>query len=401
MKQTGSNLKKVRQNNQTLLLQHIALGTAQTRAELARVTGLSKMTVTNLVADLVERGFLEEVPCAALPLPGRPPVILQPGEKAPRLCGVLIRRGVCQAVLTTLSGTVLTEESIPFSPQEMDAEKLVQILEELVRRIRLAAPDTVPAIGVASPGPVDTVRGIIRNPPDFGGISDLELVQVLKQDTGLPVWLIHDANAGALAETLYGAGRTMRSFVYLHIMNGIGAGLVLNGTLFSGDCGQSCEIGHTSIRYDGPKCSCGNRGCLDLYANLAQMRRTVREKAAEHPVSPLSALPEPEWVDFLTAAKQGDGLANAALEEFCTYLSHALVNLLNSLDIANVIVGYPAPDGCTILETLLQERLNRDVIYAEYRSPKLLHSGFGNSAPLIGAAACVAERIFSGELKIG
>lgn len=253
---------------------------------------------------------------------------------------------------------------------------------------------------MASIGPVNSTTGELLNPPDFYGIGNLNIVQAMQDFTGLPTFLINDANAGALAEKLYGSCRQTSNFVYLHIMNGIGAGFVLEDKLYNGNHGQSGELGHTSICFSGPRCSCGNVGCLDLYANHAAMLRRMHAKQFGYSDSPLLRLPAPEWEDFVDLANQKDPLAMAVLDEFCGYLSFALINVLNLLDVSAVVVGYNARTDGAFIEQALSARISSSALYSAYQELPVLHSHFGGDAPLIGAVAAVADRIFSSRLSI-
>lgn len=393
----GNNLKLVKRQNLCLLLRHVARGTALTRADLARATGLSKMTVSNLVAELIRDGFLEDSSCFSVSAPGRPPMELRLAANAPLLCGMLIKRGLCQVVLADLCGVVVEKETYLCDEKNFTAELLLATLLRGFAAVTARTKCRVAAVGIASIGPVDTVTGTILDPADFSGIRDLAIVKEIEKATSLPTFLMNDANAGALAEALYGWGKELNSFVYLHIMNGIGAGLTLEGTVHNGDYGQAGELGHTSINFDGPLCACGNRGCLDLYANLATMRRVTKELSVRFSRSPLGLMEAPVWEDYMEGARKGDPLALAVVDDFCAYLHHALVNLLNTLDVSTVIIGYPGPKDCRVVEELLQRRLAR---FAPYRKIRLLHSSFWGDAPLVGAAAVAADKIFRGELDM-
>ena len=188
------------------------------------------------------------------------------------------------------------------------------------------------------------------NPPYFYGIENFPITSIIHKITGLPTFLVNDANAGALAEKLYGIGKDIPNFTYLHIMNGIGSGLVLKDSLYEGDTGQSGEIGHTSINFAGPQCACGNKGCLDLYANVDNMRQKVFELSPFYPASPLASVSHPTWYDIVDCANRKDALAIIVIEEFCSYVSYALINTLNLLNIATLIVGYDSSLNGFIIE---------------------------------------------------
>lgn len=399
-KQEGSNSREMRQHNQMLLLKLIATGAAASRVELARAAGLSKMTVGSLVSELIAREIIVETGPEEAALTGRPPILLSLSGHSPVICGMLIKRGLCQVILGDLSGAVLSRRTCRYESEGMSEAHLVSSLLAAYEELHSRCPRRIAAIGISSLGPLNSVTGEILNPPDFYGISNLKIVEAIREKTGLPAYLINDANAGALAEKLYGRGKAYDSFLYLHIMNGIGAGLVLNHKLYEGGSGQSGEIGHTSISFCGPKCSCGNTGCLDLYANLEAMKRRASELSPLYPASPLTNRRGTEWTDFVDCGNRKDPLALAVLGEFCGYVGYALANALNLLDISRVIVGYDSHTLGGCVEELLSCRVSSSVLCSKYRPLSILHSHFSGDAPLVGSLAVVADRIFRCELEL-
>ena len=251
------------------------------------------------------------------------------------------------------------------------------------------------AVSIASLGPVDSSNGIILNPPYFYNIENLKIQAILEEKIGLPVFLVNDANAGALAEKLYGIGKHIANFAYLHIMNGIGAGFVFKNDLYNGDTGQSGEIGHTSINFAGPLCDCGNRGCLELYANLDNMRQKIGELKRFYPKSEISKRVEPSWKEIVDFANEKDVLAFEALEEFCSYISYALINTLKLLNISSLIIGYDSSNKGYIVEEIVHAKLSESLKAVNFGKIEVHHSLFNGDAPLIGAIAFVADKIFS------
>ena len=397
----GSTIKDIRQHNRFLVLKHIAIRPMISRMDLSEITGLSKMAVGNMVTDLMEMGLVEEIKGAQeSSVYGRPPGVLRISSSSPLICGMLITRGSFRVVLADLSGSIVDQEKILYEKiqQKSDISKLLlnayHLLLERQRR-------HVIAVGISSIGPVDTNCGIILNPPFFYGISNVPIVEEIQVATGLPTFLINDANSGALAEKLYGLGQTEHNFSYLHIMNGIGIGCVLDGKMYGGDSGQSGELGHTTINCMGPKCECGNIGCLELYANVENMRAriAVMQKALriDFPLQPGQKV---DWITILNQANLGNQLAVLALEEFCTYVSYAMTNVIRLLDLSLVIVGYDSDVPGSIIEQLLQSKLQQRVPSSDYRQISVKRSTFDGDTPLIGAIACCAEKIFDLSLQI-
>lgn len=397
----GSKITDIKQHNRLLVLRHIATRPMISRADLAEATGLSKMAVGNMVDDLMELNLVGETKISADgSFYGRPPGALYISEHSPLICGMLIKRSVFQVVLADLSGSLVGRKEICYGrlvQKEDIADKLVKAYTELMKKQKRS----VIAVGISSIGPVDSGRGIILNPPFFQGISNVEIVRDIQERTELPAFLINDANAGALAEKLYGDAQDEKNFAYLHIMNGIGLGCVLDNKLYRGNSGQSGEIGHTSINFMGPRCECGNVGCLELYANVENLCKRVRELEVilDRPVIPENG-GELGWKAVVDGANAGNQTAVMALEEFCGYIAYAMTNILNLLDFSHIIVGYDSSVSGDVVERLLKSKLESRALSAAYRGIEVQRSVFGGDAPLIGAIACIAERIFNMSLPV-
>lgn len=392
---SGFNLNDVKVKNRALILRLVATKYPVSRVELARKTGLTKTTSSKIVADLIYEGFIceRQAPMPKFSGAGRKPIVLDIADNAPSVCGMLVKRGFCIVIQSDLKGNIMAESRFDYS--SISAEKLVSNLIQHYRKLQAASCSKMIAVGIASLGPVDIVAQTIANPPNFYGIENLPLSQLIHEQTGLPCYLMNDAKAGALAEKIYGNGRDMENFLYLHIEGGIGSGYVLHNQVFHGDLGQSGELGHTSIDFWGKKCTCGNVGCLELYSNIDMMNRKMRSFSKEN---------EPHcdylWEDILNMADNGSTVAIAALDEFCQYLSYGLVNAVTLMDIHHVIVGYECRTDSHTLERLLSQKLNDRLAAAGRGKIHVKRSFFGSSAPLMGSAAAVIDKLFNGELMV-
>lgn len=390
-----SNTGNLKNNIDHLLIRLIATSRSPvSRTDLARMTGLSKMTISKHITDLIQQGLIAEQdsrPDFSHDL-GRNPIPLVLSDTSPCLCGTLIKRSYMQTILTDISGKIIDMTKYYFH-QNVTAESITGLLLSQYDELSSRTRRRILGCGISSIGPINNRTGCILNPANFYGIKNLPVASILSDHTGLPVYLIHDANAGALVEKLYGKGISYDNFMYLHIEDGIGLGFVLNGALFHGLSGQSGEIGHTSINFSGPRCSCGNIGCLELYASTEQMCEKIYELLPLFPQSAFRSLKHPSWTDILNLASKGDSIAITALDEFCGYLAHALANSLKLLDFSTIIVGYDSSASSDIIERLLQIKL-KEYFPAAENEIKILHSRFNNDAPLIGAAAVVANEVF-------
>ncbi len=402
-KQYVPNTKNLKQKNLFLILKLVATTGRLSRADLSRTTGLSKMTITNLVAELIEQGLVDETEADSLEqesaaTSGRPPIMLTISKKSPCICGMLVKRGLCQIIISDLSGEIY-DQVINYFNLDISEDSLTHLLLENFRVLKERTPRPIIAIGISSVGPLNTVTGTILNPALLVNIKNLPIVSIIQRATGLPTYLINDASAGALAEKLYGIGKDVDNFAYLHIMNGIGSGFVLENKLYDGNLGLSGEIGHSSINFSGPKCSCGNIGCLELYANISNMCGKISELAPLYKASPLGNIVSPDWPTIVDAANKGDALAITVLNEFCGYVSFALLNLLKILDLSIIIVGYDSNGSGQIVEEILESRINNTGTF-QFNQVKVIRSGFFGAAPLVGSIAFIANKIFTQRLPI-
>ena len=362
------------------------------RNDLARLTGLSKMTISRHVAALVERGILTETTeRISEQSMGRIPASLSLSASFPCICGILIKRSYVQTVLTDLSGKII-DMAKHYNEPDMNAEKLKRLLRKQYDEVTKGAKRHILGCGIAAIGPLDSNTGRILKPADFYGISDFPVVEIMREHTGLPVYLLHDASAGALAEKIYGNGMNYDNYIYLHIAEGIGLGFIQNGQLFCEMYGRSGEIGHTSINFNGPKCSCGNNGCLEVYASVQRMREKIQELLPYSSDSQFRRIKNPSWENIVELADSGDMIATIALDEFCTYLAYAIGNVLNLINFSIIVIGYDSKKSSDVVTRMLQAKMKNFHSAAE-RGVKVISAYFDNS-PLMGAAAVVANEVF-------
>lgn len=410
----GFNSKLIKQKNRLLALKLIATQREISRAEVAVRLNLSKAASGKIVADLIQEGLIcqeeRQDPENGGGM-GRKPILLKLSEESPCIFGVLIKRGVLYTTLADFSGSVFDQEEYTYEA-DITEDKLIRILIEKYEMIRSRNARRIIAIGISSVGPIDAERGYILNPPNFYGMKNIPVCNELEKYAQIPCYIINDSNSGALAEKLYGQAKEKRDFIYLHVMNGIGSGCVLGNRIYTGVMGQCGEIGHTSINAWGPRCACGNTGCLELYANLKNMNaRMYSMRSMCRGLGQKNSLPvceqeafsgtekEYEFGSILESAEAGDIGAIAAVEEFGEYLSVALTNMINILNVNTVILGYDDHKNTRILETILEKKINERALIAPNRKVEVKKSVFQGNAPLYGAIALITNKIFEGEVS--
>jgi len=216
---------------------------------------------------------------------------------------------------------------------------LLEDARSLLREVGVAPAELV-AVGVSVPGPLDRERGVILAPPNLPGWHDVPLRDVLEAGLGVPVRLENDANAAALAEWRFGAGRGFDDLVYLTMSTGVGAGLVLGGRLYAGASGNAGELGHLSVEWEGEPCVCGQRGCLEAYVGGAAWTRRLRTctpGGSRVAVLAGAAGASPEHV--VVAAGEGDPFACEEIERFNRYLVRGLAAAVFAFAPQAIVLG--------------------------------------------------------------
>ncbi|MGH9416280.1 MAG: ROK family protein [Terriglobales bacterium] len=268
----------------------------------------------------------------------------RPPRAEPLLLGVDIGGTKVAAGVVTTQGKILSRVRVPMQAQAGAAAALAAV-ETAIAAARDGAGRAVEAIGLSSPGPLDPRRGIVLNPPNLPCWRNYPLARTIARRQQLPTRLDNDANAAALAEARWGAGRSYRSVFYATLGTGIGAGWVLNGAIHHGRTGAAVEGGHVSIDWRGVRCGCGKRGCIEAMASgpaLAKRARAAvrRDPRAGRRMAQLAAGDGKLAAEHVAAAwRMGDKLATALLQQTATLLAIWLGSIVDLLEPEVIIFG--------------------------------------------------------------
>ena len=384
----GLNNNHLKTTNRGTVLRLIAGGRVS-RTDIAQNMELSKMAISKIVGELLDEGYLTEKTIESDGAVGRNPLMLDISESAPQAVGIYISRNEVSALLCDLKLNTFFERRIPLKDEtpEKLREKIFELCDAVVDHHEKNHPNNdLLGIGVSSIGPIDPSGGIILNPTNFYGICNFPVMRELEERYSLPVFCDNDMNASALAENIYGIGKEYGCFIYIGITNGIGSGAILNGRLFSNESLSIGEIGHTCINFDGPLCSCGNRGCLELYSDMTVILKRLSEASGQAAVTP-------EMIAGLSSRPECD----AVLRDVAAKLSVALINTVNMLDPQCIVIGH---EGAHLPEkylAALDETINRGILASQYKTVRILRSTFFDRAPLLGSACLIFEKLFSGD----
>ena len=397
MDRQGLGVNDVKKENRCLVLRAIVDTPMISRGELARRTGLSKMSMSNIIGELMGSGIVRELEagrCAQGAL-GRRPGYLDLTDTSPCVIGVSISRHDVQVTAGDLRTRILRREKRPY-PASMDQNALIRLTLEAIRQVRRDLDRPVLGVGIAAIGPVSTQRGTILSPANFFGLRDIPIVGAVERDTGLPVFLASDSMACAQGEKLFGEGRAHSNFLFLLIWEGIGCGIIVEDKPYAGARGLGGELGHTCIRFDGPSCACGSKGCLELYANAQRMAHRVGQTLSQHPLPSGCAL---DWAGIWRAALAGHAGALDACREYCDYLACALVNMVNVFDPELIYLCQQEDESYGgLIRDMLEERIQRSSLAPDCRAVPVRFATFGPQAAVVGSLAMVVGQVFNGAL---
>jgi len=298
-----------------------------TQAELSRRTSLAPSTVSGIVSILTDRGILR----AGDEPGGRKGRLIHLDLEDRYVMGVEVGNGHLSLALATLSARVVEFVRRPL-PLGADAASTISVVESLLEEMLTsvgASHDDLVGGGVAVPAPLD-LHGILSSSPlIFPAWAGIDIAAVFTERFGVPFAVDNDANLGALADFLWGAGQGSHSMVFVGMNYGFGAGIVLEGTLFHGATGVSGEIGHTTVDENGDFCQCGNRGCLNTVASI---NRALELLAPIHPEIDSTE-------KLLDAAAEGLPPAIRVLTDMGRASGVAIANVVNLLNPEVIVVG--------------------------------------------------------------
>jgi predicted NBD/HSP70 family sugar kinase len=396
----GSNLVHVADFNDAVVLDAIRRsGTGSSRAELTASTGLAPQTVSDICQRLLEHGLIAETGTTSNGV-GRPRRTLEIVPTSRYALGLHIDPAAISYVLLDLGGRLVAhvshETHVTIEPDRIIAE-MARSLEGLVQQSGVES-DRVVGLGIASPGPLDAVGGMVVDPPHLPGWHRVRLRDRLHDATGLPVIIDKDVMAAAVGERWSGAAVGASDFALLYLGTGVGVGLVTDDIVVRGSSGNAGDIGHLIVDPDGPPCPCGKRGCLGVCVSPLNL---VREAEAAGVLQ--SRAEEDNWIGSVRRFKQvcqaaddGDERALAILHRTASRLARAIVNIADLIDTELVVVGGPAwePAAHHYLPALAPE-VSAQFVMGEIHDVRIVGTSLGADVGAIGAASLVLDRMFA------
>ncbi|HHU92333.1 MAG TPA: ROK family glucokinase [Halanaerobiaceae bacterium] len=299
-------------------------------------------------------------------------------------------------ILTALSneqGDILNQVYIPTEAekgQDYVIDNIIKSIDSLLEEENIGRED-IKRIGIGSPGPLNIREGLIYEAPNLNW-KNVPIGRILEERTGIKVNLENDANAAALGEKYFGAGKDVDNMIYITVSTGIGGGIIIDNKLLHGVKDTAGEIGHMVIMVDGPLCGCGNRGCFEAVASGTAISKKARELAASKPDSLLYKLVEGELAKIdgkilAEAAEKGDELALKIWDEEAYHLGIGIANLLNIFNPEAIILGGGVMKSLDLFKDKMMETLKEYAFASAYNSVEIRKAALGSEVGAKGAIA--------------
>lgn len=385
--QTG-NQQLVKQINKSIILNTIKNNAPISRADTAQITGLNKGTVSSLVNELINEHIVYESGLGESS-GGRRPMMLLFNNKAGFSIGIDLEVNYILGVVTDLFGNIVVEINEKLTV--CDYDEVLQVLKSVIEKLIYATPDSpykIIGIGIGIPGLVNN-SGVILTAPNLGW-KNIKLKDEIEKTFNIPVYIENEANAGAYGEKNFGSKKDFKNIVYISAGIGIGAGIVLNGKLFTGSDGFSGEIGHSVIVADGKKCHCGNRGCWELYAS----EQALIEKAKN------ANIPEIKNEDIslemlIDLAERGNEAVIHIFEEIAKYLGIGISNIANIFNPDKIIIGNRIAKAKKWIEQPIKDFVENHSIVYNQKNLSISFSELEIYSTVLGMSALTIENFLN------
>jgi glucokinase-like ROK family protein len=374
--QAHGSQASLRAANQRRVLRVVQQAGALSQAEIARLTGLSPASVSNIVREL-SRARLLTLGWGSSG--GRRARSVRLSQAAGVAVGVDFGHSHLRVAVGDLCQQVLAERHVPMDVDASAADGFTaagRLLRLSLSEAGVRLPDVV-AVGMGVPGPIDATTGRLASSSILPGWAGVRVAEAFGEHIGVPVLVDNDANLGALGEFTSGAARGRQNIAYIKISTGVGAGLVIGGRIYHGVGGTAGEIGHMTIDERGRVCRCGNRGCLETYASAPFLLELLRHCHG----------PGLTTQRLLELAAAGDTGCRRVLDDAGRHVGIAVANLCNLLNPDTVVVGGPLAAAGDLLLDPIRDTVRRHAIASAADQVTIVPSELGPRAEVLGALA--------------
>jgi predicted NBD/HSP70 family sugar kinase len=307
-------------HNRDLVLRTIFVNKSISRADVARATNLTRTTVSDMVNGLLNEGLVEEVGRGES-IGGKTPILLSIAPDSRYLIGLNLAQNKFIGAVVNLRGEI--REKIEVIVDDNDGKKALESVFKILDELTNNKLTPIVAIGVGAPGLINSREGVVVNAVNLDW-HDLKLGKLLEKKYEIPVSILNDSQASAIGEYVYNGNHEQEeNYIVVNINQGIGAGILINGSLFQGDGGGAGEIGHVVAIENGELCRCGKRGCLETISSMRAIMRQIKQSTIE---------------EAITAFAENDPQTREVVLKSGHYLGVSLANMIGVLNIRKIIL---------------------------------------------------------------
>lgn len=277
---------------------------------------------------------------------------------------------------------------------DMGPKTVVNQIKKGINSLLPGYKKEIEGIGIGSPGIVSIEKGTVENPPNLNNWKKVQLGDLIESEFKIKVIVENDANAAAIGELIFGAGRKLNDFIMVTLGTGVGGGIIIDRKIYRGEIGAAGELGHTTIDYNGPQCNCGAKGCVETFVgNSYLVDRVVKEIQGKKDSKIFELLNNN--LDYLTpkiisdAAQSGDEFAKGVIVDTGRFLGYGLASSVNILDISKIVIGGGVAGFGKLLFDSIENTVKERTLKSLQSRVKILPAKLRNEAGILGASSLV------------
>lgn len=384
----GKNNSDLIEMNRSAVVKILQQREICSRADIAKETGLTPAAITKVVAELMRKDIVSEVGMIK-GTGNRRSIGLKLNADKHQVIGVKFSRQSFAVGVFDISGKVYATTQTDYTIKD-DHKAVTAAIKEQVHSM-LTHYKNVVAIGFAVPGPYLREKGYIAVITQRPSWHDINFVEEFENEFDRPVFIEHDANAGALAEWWFGNHDRPHTLAYFLVGEGVGSGIIEAGNLLEGTKGAASEIGHISVDVKGPRCECGNYGCLELYCSSNALIEGAERRGTEAILS--SAKNSKLCNDIFEAARNGDKNAMKAVKKVAKYIGYGCVTLINAYNPDTIVIGDILALGGDLMMPIIKKVVAERTIPELHDEVLIMTSELEVDGALYGAAATATDKV--------
>lgn len=287
---------------------------------------------------------------------------------------------------------ITTVETLAAEGPDAVIGRIKNIIRGLMEHEKASSGEVI-GIGIGSPGPLDPIKGMVVNAANLPGFVNQPIVAPIEDEFNIKTYLENDANAAALGELWFGAGRGCKNFVYITVSTGVGCGIIINGDIYQGNTYNAGEVGHITVEPSGPKCNCGNYGCLEALASGPAIARIANERLSKGEDSILKNCKKVTSKEVFDAAAKGDKLANDVAGYCMNYLGIGMANVVALLDPEKIVIGGGVSKAGAIVFDTVRRVIDKRCFKIMAQGVQVVPAELGTDAGVVGALGVVLSKI--------